>query len=137
MHALRTFLGTAFLTVVACSLMACDGGGGGSSAPPVGPSIKGKWTGVYYINPVSGSEREVKATIKQDGDAIIIKTDLEGIGEKFTGTIDEGGDMFLTDNFDGEIWTTHFMPVTESRVQIADYRFDISDDAIAIIDLTR
>jgi len=127
------------LALLTCTFAACDGGGGGSSLPPVGPSIAGKWTGLFFIQGVPGSEEEIRASIRQDGDAVVIATTRAetATGHRLTGTIDESGEIFLTDALDGETWTTINTPATENFVEIADFRRDISDSAIAFIRLSR
>lgn len=115
-HILRLLL----ITVAAITL-GCDSGGS-DAAPPVGPDIRGSWSGRYYIRGASDArEQAITATISQDGDAIILKTSLTGVGADLTGTIDAHGDMTLTDAWDAEIWTTYFQPVNSNFVQVADF----------------
>lgn len=111
-------------------------------APPVGPAVGGSWVGHYFDRGGSRQDTPITATIRQDGDAIMIRTSLVGVGANLTGTIDAAGDMRLTDAFDGEIWTTHYRPATTNFVQIADFLRqpepeDQGATPIQIIELTR
>lgn len=119
----------------------CDsggsGGGGGDAANRVGPDLQGKWAGTFAIQGVPGSTQEITARVTHKKDTIVIKTSKDMEGSKLTGNIDEGGDMFLTDNFDGETWTTRFGPATETSIVVVDFRRDISDTAASIIRLNR
>jgi hypothetical protein len=116
------------LLLAAVGYVGCDGGGGGSSSPPVGPSIGGQWAGRFYVARSSNpNERAITATIRQDGDAVMIATSLVGIGARLTGTIDAAGSMVLIDGFDGEIWTTFFGPATAASVTVADFLRPPSD----------
>ena len=109
------------LLTVAAITLGCDGGGS-DSAPPIGPDIRGSWSGRYYVRGASDArEQAITATISQDGDAIILKTSLIGVGANLTGTLSPDGEMTLIDALDAEIWTTFFQPVSASFVQVADF----------------
>lgn len=131
------------LLLTACGLAtACDLGGGGSSrSTPVGPDLQGKWTGEFYIMRAANPRREaITATIKHDGDAIIIKTSKSGVGANLTGTIDADGEIVATDPLDGETWTTILGPATADRVRIADFIWDPllgAQSPLKVIDLRR
>ena len=119
-------------------LMSGCGGGGGSSDPPVGPDLRGEWVGVFLGN---GPRQALTATILQDGDAIMIRTSLTGIGANLSGTSSTDGSLSLTDAFDGEIWSTFSSKASATRVQIQDFlRSPAPDDPNAplqTIELTR
>lgn len=132
--------GLALLLVLAGTGAGCNKGG--DSQPPVGPSIGGDWTGRYFARYANRPEVALTATIRQDGEAIMIRTSLVGVGAHFTGTIDPSGDMTLTDAFDAEIWTTRYRPATSNFVQIADFLRapepeDLGETPIQIIELRR
>jgi len=114
---------------------------GGDSAPPVGPDIRGHWTGVYYRE-TGGGEVRVNAEIEQEGDAVIITTDKPTPpAQRFTGTISNDGDLHLTDAYDGEIWTSHGTPATHDHIRIVDFLWMPSpedpDPPLQVLDLTR
>ncbi|MDZ4200331.1 MAG: hypothetical protein U1E27_13725 [Kiritimatiellia bacterium] len=126
-------------------LTGCDKGGGEKNR---GPSpgradLRGKWVGAYFHeDKPSATWRELTATIVQDGNSIILRTSLSGMGGLFTGSMNSDGNLELTDAHDGETWTTalQFVP-TASRVQIADFlRTPTLEDPVVpkqIIDLRR
>ncbi len=101
----------------------------GSGSPP---DVDGRWSGTF-TDAVAGTSRSIKATISQDGRAIVITTNLSGTGAMFTGTINSDGDMDLIDASDGEEWTTHSGPVSEHSVVIRDY---VSGGLLNTIELT-
>lgn len=119
----------------------CDGGGE-APLPPVGPSIGGQWAGRFFVAESSDiRDQAVTATIRQNGDAVIIETSLVGVGARLTGAIDAEGNMVLTDPFDGETWTTFFGPATPTAVTVADFLLPPTpEDAstpLNVIQLTR
>jgi hypothetical protein len=103
-----------------CAGAGCNGSGG-DDAPPIGPDIRGAWSGRYFARNANRPETALTATIRQDGEAVMIHTSLVGIGANLTGTIQPNGDISLIDAFDGEIWTTHYRPATTNSIQIADF----------------
>ena len=115
-----TLLSTLALAVL---LSACNDGKDDKGSPGVGQSISGKnWTGSLYAT--DGSDRTaVKASISQDGEAVIITTDLpvNHIALKLTGTFKSTGKMLVTDPFDGELWSTFFGPAHGNYIKLADY----------------
>lgn len=120
----RDLLPLSVLLAVGLLAVGCDSGGG-SGSTPVGPDIRGKWSGSFYSIRLDPPRRQpVTATIQQDGDAVIIKTSRTGTGANLTGTIDAKGNMKLTDAFDGELWTTYYGPATATRVRILDFLYD-------------
>jgi hypothetical protein len=129
------------LAVLAAMVFGCDGGGGGGGGGGgniVGPRIGGKWTGVYEIRNYFRDEPiDVRASVKHSGDMFVLRTNLPEQGRMLTGTIDEDGEMTATDAFDGETWTTHSGPATENYLDLEDFRFDLDDNAIAVLILTR
>jgi len=107
--------------VVAALALGCGSGSGHKRSPPVGPNITGRWNGEYFRTDRS-SRTALTATIRQDGDAIWINTSkAEGRARSFTGTMDEDGEMSLTDAYDGQHWTSEYGPATTNRVVIGDY----------------
>ncbi|MBU4458981.1 MAG: hypothetical protein KJ579_00330 [Verrucomicrobia bacterium] len=82
--------------------------------------LVGKWSGMFY-NAQSGGNGAISATITQEGDVVTIDTSLPGLGGYFTGTVDAAGNMWLTDSWDGEMWTTHMGPATGNYMIIQDY----------------
>ena len=90
-------------------------------APRAVLRVGGNWTGSFFNTSEAGSVG-LKARIVQVNDSIVITTDKPTPpGQSFSGSIDEDGDMRLTDSFDGETWTTYFGPVTGSSIKIADF----------------
>ena len=127
------------MALVSVLAAGCGGGGGGGSDAPVGPDLRGDWIGAYANG--EGASRSLTATIRQDGDAVFLSTSLIGRGARLTGTSTADGSLFLTDAFDGEIWTTYFRPATPARMQIGDFVRPPEPDAplppLRIIDLRR
>lgn len=95
---------------------------GSSSSPPIGPDLRGTWGGVYYRTD-GGPRTPLTAKVRQDGDGIFISTDRTNgpTGRKLTGTMTPDGRMFLTDAYDGELWSTHYGPARTNQFRIADY----------------
>lgn len=139
--------------VLAVALNGCGGGssrsdkasnnpsGATASKRLVGPNLNGKWEGTFtVIGDGLNDSTPLTATIRHTGNSVYVKTSLVGIGANLTGTINAVGDMYLTDAYDGETWTTHFGPASSTSVRIADFAEDpsLSDDpAIEVIDLVR
>lgn len=119
----------------------CDPTGGGSGTKPVGPDIRGKWSGEFYTIRLEPPRRQtVTAEIRQDGDAVVVKTSRTGTAANLTGTINAAGRMTMTDAADGETWTTYFGPATASRVRLADFLYDDdlgADSPMYVLDLKR
>lgn len=111
------------LLAAATLLAACNDGKDDKGSPEVGQSVAGKnWTGSLYAT--DGSDRTaVKARISQDGEAVIITTDLpeKHIAHQLTGTFKSTGRMLVTDSFDGEQWSTFFGPAHGNYIKLADY----------------
>jgi len=125
----NNFIKQTLAGICICTLMilsGCDrggkesvGGGTGSTSPYL--DIRGSWSGSFFRTDVLGST-PVNATISQDKDALSIRTDLPpGLANSFTGTITAGGDIRLTDGYDGETWTTYYGPATADFIKIADF----------------
>jgi len=111
----------ALVALCIVGLLGC-GGDGDSREPPIGPDLQGTWAGVYrQTGGGNAMVTALTATIIHDGDAIIIRTSLTGLGARFTGTITEDGELTLLDAFDGEIWTTYYKKATTDDVEIADF----------------
>ena len=118
---------------------------GSDSKTPVGPRIGGKdWTGVYYIEGERYPE-EITARVGQDGDRVTIVTSRQSApGRRFTGTVNEEGDLELTDSDDGELWT-NLDRTSEAHIRIGDYvrqptaidRIEGNDVALKIVVLER
>jgi hypothetical protein len=129
---MKDFIRQGLAGICVCTLVifsGCDhggkesvgGGGTGSTSPSPYPDVRGSWSGSFFRTDVLGST-PVTATIGQDRDAVSIRTDLPpGLGNSFTGTITPGGDMSLTDGYDGESWTTYYGPATADFIKIADF----------------
>jgi len=132
-------IGRLLAAATVLAVIGCDDGG--SRAAPVGVDIHGQWGGVYYVE--GGSRVSITASVSQDGDAIVIKTDkAEPPGQSLTGTIDENGDIVLTDAYDAEVWTD-YGTVTTTRLRVSDYERspyigeDPGDVPRKVIDLSR
>ena len=103
------------------SLAGCnDGSGGGGGSSSSGLTIGGKWSG-RYVNP--SQSMSLSAEISQQGNSVIISTTKSGVGHLLTGTITDGGNLRLTDSYDGETWTS-YGPVTANSIRIRDYLYD-------------
>lgn len=102
----------------------CLEGGENDRGPLPGQAdLRGIWTGVYYQEQAPGAtRRELTARVRQDGDGIMIRTSLSGVGERFTGRMEPDGNLYLIDAHDGEDWTTHleFRP-SAGRLRISDF----------------
>jgi hypothetical protein len=107
---------TSLLVMALLVLCSCDEEGQNSS--PVGPDISGDWSGNYHIG--GGPSTPISASITQNGDATVVETSLSGEGHLLTGTMDGEGNMYMTDAFDGETWTSAG-PATASRVVLIDF----------------
>lgn len=130
---------TLWLLAVA-GLSSCNDSGG-DSTPPVGPDIRGEWVGVYYRE-TGGARVDIHATIDQEGDAVVIVTDKPSPpAQRFTGTISNDGDLYLTDASDGETWTSHGRPVTHDYIRIVDFLWiptpEEPNPPMQIVELTR
>ena len=110
---------------------------------PVGASIGGTWSGVYYVE--GHSSTRITAKIGQDGDAVSISTSKpESPGQRLSGRIYADAHMELTDASDGETWSS-LQPANSHHVKIGDYvrqptaqdRLEGNDVAMRIIDLER
>jgi len=145
---MKTIVDSWLVLVLALSLSGCGGGGGGEKSGagttaqrPVGPNLNGRWTGTYTVMGDGRSDStSLTATIRHTGTSVFLTTSLVGIGASFTGTINAAGDMYLTDAFDGETWTTHFGPATTASVRIADFAEHPTlgeETPLEVIDLTR
>lgn len=115
------------------------GDDGDDSSPPVGPSVAGNWTGVYYEE--DGGRVPISASVGQDGAAVTIRTSKPTPpGQSLSGTITEDGDLTMTDASDGETWS-NFGRVTENYLRIGDYLIHPTaadpDQPLQIIELTR
>lgn len=85
--------------------------------------LAGRWRGTFY-NAQTGGNGAISAMIGQEGDVVTIDTGLPGLGGYFTGTVDAAGNLWLTDAWDGELWTTHSGPANASFIVIQDYVAD-------------
>ncbi|MBU1909175.1 MAG: hypothetical protein KJ726_03930 [Verrucomicrobia bacterium] len=133
-------VGALFYLLTFQSIPGCEGTND-KGPPPVGPDIRGRWSGVYYRTDSSG-RTSLTASIQQEGEAVTITTDKEeGRAGLLTGTIYENGDLDMTDAFDGQEWTSFFGPVTETHILLADYVSTPSPEEpeppLYILDLTR
>ena len=118
----------------------CDDDGGGGERP-IGPNLNGRWSGNYHVIRTSDPRvHPITASIRHTGSAVMIHTSLTGEGATFSGTIQPNGEMHMIDPFDGEIWTTYFVPATTGRVELCDFLYDESQGAqspMQIVDLRR
>ena len=105
------------LFLVGCS----DDNEDDNRAPPVGPNIHGSWLGTFTTDGKPENTQNISATIRQDGDAIMLQTSLEGLGQSLTGTIKESGRMTMIDAFDAEIWTTYQKAATVTDIELDDF----------------
>lgn len=147
----NAFLLAALLAGLGIAVGCNDSGGTPSAMAAVTPptnaaqnnlKLGGTWTGSASIRgDGSPAGLPVTATVRQNGDAITIRTSLTALGANFSGAIEEDGNLVLTDAFDGETWTTHFQKPTNNHIQIADYvrppSFEDPDPPTNIIDLMR
>lgn len=129
------------LVAMVALLTACNLGSSSSDRNPIGPDLDGEWSGEFYIMRAQNPRRQaITATIRHEGDAVILKTSKTGIGANLTGTIDEDGNMLMIDALDGEDWTTYFGPATENWLRLADFIWDPllgAQSPLAVIDLRR
>ncbi len=79
------------------------------------------------MDATTGARESITATITQSGDEITIDTSLSGLGSYFTGNIQSGGFLWLTDASDGETWTTIEGAASSSYIVIQDYVTDPDD----------
>lgn len=116
------FLGLAVATVG--TTIGCGGGGGDDDGGPpvIGPNLNGSnWRG-FYFNGESGFMENLTATITHTSNAVVVVTSKTAPpAQQFTGTIDAGGKMELTDAYDGEQWTTFFGNASNRFVKVADF----------------
>ena len=112
--------------------------------PTEPPKVKGKsWRGFFYRS--DETERHpIRATITQEANAITLITDRDNPPVKnFAGTISNTGEVRLTDQDDGELWSSYFGPATGKSFKIADFiegpEFgdDPSEFPLFIIELSR
>ncbi len=96
-------------------------GGGEDTADPVGADIAGKWTG-YYENDETGEYETLTATVSQDGDAVTITTSKSGPGHSLNGSIGSDANLFMTDSYDGQSWTSQ-RPATSTSLDVGDYTY--------------
>lgn len=102
------------------------GGSGGqvvSDTELVGPDLNGNdWAGHYKS--IKGKYIALTAVIQHIGDRVTIQTSIpSGVASRLTGTIDAKGRMMMYDAYDNQAWTTHYRPVSDSSITLADYVF--------------
>lgn len=112
-------LGWGLGVAMGIALLAGCGGGDGDDGPAL-LDLAGSWSG-RYVSP--SLNRNVNATITQDRDVLTIETTLEGVGHSFAGTIDTNNQIAVTDNYDGETWTS-YGPVSTNAFLIRDFLYD-------------
>ncbi len=134
------------IVLIAVFVSACEpnGGGGGDHNPAIGPNLQGNWQGEYYVadSPTNSERLEITADISHNGDEITINTSKEGTGHSLKGRMDEDGNMSLSDDYDGETWTTFYGPATTNHLMLADYLVNynapsINRSPLAVIELRR
>jgi hypothetical protein len=88
---------------------------------PVGPDLRGSdWHG--YLDIVHGSKESVSATVKQNGNYIVITTSSnQSYGKKFIGNTTASGRIEAYDQNSGEIWSTEKGNASENRIDLYDY----------------
>ncbi|MBM4142134.1 MAG: hypothetical protein FJ225_00865 [Lentisphaerae bacterium] len=111
------------------------------------PDLSGQWKGSYYFlqydktaaGPDSApapaeagkaskrGERDITAVIAFDEEnhtRVTITTSLQGRAHFLYGNLDASGNMVLTDQYDGETWTTHRRRATPDLIEINDLVFE-------------
>lgn len=108
------------------------------------PDISGDgWTGIFWRSDnLAETAVSVHAIVTQNPDGrVTVTTSKIGLGHYFAGNIDITGHMLINDAYDGEVWSTHYGPATDTYIKIADYvrppsLFDLYPP-LNIIELTR
>ncbi len=109
------------------------------------PNVAGDdWSGVFYRTD-SSSRTNITAVITHNGHGgVSLTTTLSGRGHYLTGSISSGysGELYMTDHWDDEIWTTHRLDESTSiYFGIEDYVYKPSssnpDPPLYRIELTR
>lgn len=99
----------------------CDGGDSANGGT-VGPDLNGDWSGRYYLT--DGSvDVGLKASIIVNTRDFFLETSLPDAGHILTGTLHGDGNIFATDAFDAEAWTTHEGPASASYVKLMDFLY--------------
>lgn len=104
------------------------------------PKIAGNWSGTYSWS--DGTHlMNVRASIQQNGGALVIRTSKAAPGRLLTGQIRSSGRIRLTDSDDGEIWSTHYGAASANHVKIADYLIPTpagrTGEVLQVLDLRR
>lgn len=88
---------------------------------PVGPDLRGSdWHG--YLDIVHGKKESVSATVKQNGNYIVITTSSnQSYGKKFIGNTTASGRIEAYDQNSGEIWSTEKGAASKNRIDLYDY----------------
>lgn len=88
---------------------------------PVGPDLRGSdWHG--YLDVVHGSKESVSASVKQNGNYIVITTSSnQSYGKKFIGNTTSSGRIEAYDQNSGEIWSTDKGNASKNRIDLYDY----------------
>ncbi|MFO7870489.1 MAG: hypothetical protein R6V03_03540 [Kiritimatiellia bacterium] len=91
------------------------------------PDVSGSWSGYYYIQEEDSGQihyvESLSAEVTQSGTNLTILTSRPEDGRELTGTIDTNGEMILVDAYDLEIWSTYYLPATETYLQVNDIVF--------------
>ena len=104
------------------------------------PKIAGKWSGTYSWS--DGTHpMNVRATIEQNGNSLVIRTSKAAPGRLLTGQIRSNGRIRLTDSDDGEIWSTYYGSASANHVKIADFLIPTpagrTGEMLQVLDLRR
>lgn len=103
------------------------------------------WTGEFYCTYDDQAEKtnvvEITASITQNAsNVVVVTTSLDGLGHRLAGQIYSGNHLLIYDDYDGEDWSTHWVPAEALYVQLADYVVEESDSSgtpLNVIELSR
>ncbi len=97
--------------------------------PVTGPApLSGEWVGDYYHRTVEsvprfGSYKPLFADVTHIRNRLKISTTLPTVGRLLEGSISRAGDLFMTDRYDDETWTTPLGPVQYNQIKVYDFLF--------------
>ncbi len=78
------------------------------------------WRGFFQTTGFN-NRRSISASVNQSGSSVSMVTSKSGLGHYLRGSTNSRGDMLLYDQYDGEDWTTHRGPATDTHIAIYDY----------------
>ncbi|NQT92362.1 MAG: hypothetical protein HQ559_06345 [Lentisphaerae bacterium] len=118
---------TIALAALACLLTGCEP----PYAGPYAPDISGEWTGQYYLREIGRTTRHLQesltATVYQNETnhtKVTVLTSKAGAGHSLRGSVDAQGKMYLFDDYDNEIWTTHYRFATTNQIELNDIIYE-------------